>query len=76
MGYHNMPKGVSIVYSYSDRMSPLLWITTTTVCNIATYVGSRFTVAVLSDLHLDLFCADFAQLGIHLIEVAIDEVST
>jgi hypothetical protein len=41
-----------------------------------TYVGSRFTVAVLSDLHFNLFCADFAQLGIHLVEVAIYELST
>jgi hypothetical protein len=38
-----------------------------------------FTAAVLvafSGLHFDLFSADLAQLGIHLIEVAIYELST
>jgi hypothetical protein len=29
-----------------------------------------------SGLYFDLFCADLAQLGIHLVEVAIYELST
>jgi hypothetical protein len=55
-------------------MIPLLC--TTITMQHTTNVGSRFTVAVLSDLHWNHFCADFAQLGIHLVEVSIYELST
>jgi hypothetical protein len=71
----NMPKGVSCSLIFCIACSPLLCITTT-IQHIQHMLVLVSQPLFLSGLRFDLFCAGLAQLGIHLVEVAIYELST